>query len=135
MIEESLGTPLMTAAISPVVPPNISIPPAVPVSFGLYAPSYPPLPYWYPSYPMTTPPVTQEVNVIDLRAVVIVVGSQDIMWPSAIPNHLVMKEESEDIMVGIIIRRISVTVAKRRKRKIIINQHTREDGRKRLIDP
>jgi hypothetical protein len=35
VIEESLGTPLMIAAISPVVPPNVSIPPAVPVSFGL----------------------------------------------------------------------------------------------------
>jgi hypothetical protein len=87
----------------------------------------------------------------DLRAVVIVVGSQNIMWPSTIPNHLVMEEESEDIMVGVFVRRIvsliimipvgttvgmiSVTVAKRRKRKIIVNQRTREDGRKRMIDP
>jgi hypothetical protein len=87
----------------------------------------------------------------DLRAVVIVVGSQDIVRPSAIPNHLVMEEESKDIMADVIVRRIvsliivipegttvgmiSVTVAKRRKRKIIVDQHTREDGRKRMIDP
>jgi hypothetical protein len=87
----------------------------------------------------------------DLRAVDIVVGSQDIVWPSAIPNHLVMEEKSKDIMVGVIVRRIvsfiimitegttvgmiSVTVAKKKKRKIIINQHTREDRRKRMIDP
>jgi hypothetical protein len=87
----------------------------------------------------------------DLRAVVIIVGSQDIVQPSAIPNHLVMEEESEDIMADIIIRRIisliimipegttvgmiSVTVAKRRKRKIIVDQRTREDGRKGMIDP
>jgi hypothetical protein len=60
-----------------------------------------------------------------------------------------MEEESEDIMV--IVRRIfsliitipegttvgiiSVTITKRRKRKIIVDQHTREDRRKRRIDP
>jgi hypothetical protein len=65
VIEESLGTPLIAAAISPVVPPNVSIPPMVPVSFGLYAPSYPPPPYWYPLYPMPTPPVTQGVIAVD----------------------------------------------------------------------
>jgi hypothetical protein len=65
VIEESLGTPLMTAAISPFVPPNISIPPVVPVSFGLYALSYPSPLYWYPSYSMTIPLVTQEVIAVD----------------------------------------------------------------------
>jgi hypothetical protein len=88
------------------------------------------------------------ILIRDLRAVVIVVGSQDIVWPSAIPYHLVIEEESEDIMVGVIVRRIvsfiivipegttigiiSVTVAKRRKRKIIVNQCTREDGQPTL---
>jgi hypothetical protein len=87
----------------------------------------------------------------DLKEVVIVMGSQDIMLPSTTPNHLIMEEESEDIMVDIIVRwivsliivipegttvgMISVTVAKSRKRKIIVDQRTREDGRKRRIDP
>jgi hypothetical protein len=91
------------------------------------------------------------ILIRDLRAVVIVVRSQDIVRPSAIPNHLVMEKESEDIMADAIVRRIisliiviperttvrmiSVTVAKRRKRKIIVDQRTREDGRKRMIDP